>query len=315
MRFGLGLGLGLGLGFITMSARADAIGVDIEGCGALDKDEIERIVQLELSSVVSDATVVFPRAKVTCDGAKMKIVIDDPVTSKHLERELPSPAGKGRERTFALAISQLYLTSWMELAMRPPPEPVGPPKDAPGSRAAKQIVTERIEPQPTWSADAMLGVALRGRGDNGANDFVGLLRATAYLPNGFGAFVLASTESMRVTRDRGNVDATLDSVGIGGAYRSRGKLALDSRLGANLVFVRLDGRPSSDRTVAGGGAGTALDLALAGGPTLVAGPFRIGIEGQLGYLLSAVKADVRGEDPVRLHGFWYGVGVHVGIGL
>lgn len=309
------IGLGLALAAIGTVARADTIGVEIEGCGVVDKDEVERLIHLELSSVVTDAKVGFPPAKITCDGARMKIVIDDPVTAKHLERELPAPTGKGRERTFALAVSQLYLTSWMELALRPPPEPVGPPKNAPGATAAKKIVTKRIEPEPTWNADVMLGVALRGRADNNANDVVGLIRATAYLPNGFGAFVLASTESMRVARARGNVDVTLDSVGVGGAYRSRGTLAFDSRLGANLVFVRLDGRPTGDGTVGGGGAGTALDLAFAGGPSLVAGPFRLGLEGQLGYLVSSIKGDVRGEDPVRMDGFWYGLGVHVGIGL
>jgi hypothetical protein len=312
-RFGLGLGLGLGLG-VTV-ARAEAIGVDIAGCGTIDKDEVERIVQLELSSVVSDPSVTFPRARVSCDGARMKIVIDDPVTNKHLARELPTPMGKGRERTFALAISQLYLTSWMELAMRPPPEPIGPPPNAPGAKAARTIASKKIEPEPTWSADALLGVALRSRGGNGANDLVGLLRAAAYLPNGFGAFILASTESMRVERTRGNVDVSLDSVGVGAAYRSPGKLAFDSRLGAALIFARLDGRPSSERTTAGGGSGTALDVALAGGPTLLAGPFRIGVEGQLGYLLPAITADVSGESSVHLHGFWYGLGVHVGMGF
>jgi hypothetical protein len=245
----------------------------------------------------------------------MKIVIDDPVTAKHLERELPAPTGKGRERTFALAISQLYLTSWMELAMTPPPEPVGPPKDAPGSRAARTIVQKKVEPEPTWSADAMLGVALRSRGGNVLDDLTGVFRASAYLPNGFGAFVLASHESLRVERERGNVDATLDSIGVGGAFRSHGVLAFDARLGVNLVFARLDGRPSSDRVVASGGSGTALDVALAAGPTLVAGPFRIGLEAQLGYLAPGLTADVRSEEPVRLHGVWFGGGVHVGLGF
>ena len=68
----------------------------------------------------------------------------------------------------------------------------------------------------------------------GLDDLVGLFRASAYLPNGLGAFVLASHEALRVERARGNVDATLNSVGVGAAYRSRGSLAFDARLGAHL---------------------------------------------------------------------------------
>lgn len=300
---------------IAATARADSVGVEIEGCGTIDRDEVERLVRLELASVLDEAKTTFPPARVTCDGARMKIVIDDPVTAKHLERELPAPTGKGRERTFALAISQLYLTSWMELAMRPPPEPVGPPKQAPGSKAARVIATKNVEPLPTWSGDAMLGVALRARGGNGFDDLTAVFRASAYLPNGLGAFVLASHESMRIERDRGNVDATLNSIGVGAAYRSRGTLAFDVRFGLHLVFARLDGRPATDQTVASGASGTALDLALAAGPTLLAGPFRIGVEAQLGYLVPGVTADVRGEDSVHLHGVWYGGSVHVGLGF
>jgi len=295
-------------------ARAE-LGVEIEGCGEVDRDEIERLVALDLASVIEERKAPFPPARVVCDGAKMKIVVDDPVTAKHLERELPAPIGKGRERTFALAISQLYLTSWLELAMRPPSEPVGPPKDAPGSRAARTIAAKKVEPAPTWSADAMLGISLRSRAGLGLDDLAGVFRASAYLPNGLGAFILASTESLRVARDRGNVDVTFDSIGVGGAYRSHQTLAFDARVGAHLVFARVDGRPSGDRTVASGGSGTALDLALAAGPTLIAGPFRIGVEGQLGYLVPGVTAEVRSEEPVHLHGLWFGGGVHVGLGL
>lgn len=307
----------LALAMVCFAGRARAAGVSVEaeGCGTLDTSEVERLVALDLASVIDERQGPFPPVRVTCAGNKMRITIEDPVTAKKLERELPLPTGKGRERTFALAISQLYLTSWAELVMPPPPEPVGPPKEASGSKAATAIITKKIMPPPTWGADAILGVNLRLRGGQGLNDVGGGFRAMAFSPSGFGAFVSAGYESLRVERSRGNVDATLASIGVGAAFRSRGMLAIDARAGVSLVFVRVDGRPSNERTVSGGGLGTAIDVSAALGPTVLVGPFRLGIEGQVGYLLPRVTAEVRGEDSVSLHGAWMGASAFVGLGF
>ncbi len=300
---------------LATRARADGVRVDAEGCGSLDSAEVERLVSVDLAAVIDERKDSFPPARVTCDGNKLRIVIEDPVTAKKLERELPLPKGKGRERTFALAISQLYLTSWAELALPPPPEPVGPPKDAPGSKAATIIIQKKVLPPPSWNAEGVLSGILRSRGGHGLNDVGGSFRATAYAPSGFGAFVTAGFEAMRVERVRGNVDASIASIGLGGAYRSPGMLAIDVRAGASLVFVRVDGRPGSERTIAGGGLGTAIDFAAALGPTLLVGPFRLGVEGQLGFMVPRVTADVRGEDPVSFHGAWVGGAAFVGLGF
>jgi hypothetical protein len=298
-------------------ARADGIRVEAEACGLLDLNEVERLVALDLASVIDERKDSFPPARVICleKEKKLRIVIEDPITEKKLERTLPLPGGKGRERTFALAISQLYLTSWAELTLPPPPEPVGPPPNAAGSKAAVAIVQKKVVPPPTWSADAILSVSLRLRGGHGLNDVGGAFRAVALSPSGFGGYVTASFESMRVERTRGNVDASLASIGAGGEYRSRGMLAIDARAGLNLVFVRVDGRPTNERTISGGGLGTALDLSAALGPILSVGPFRLGVEGQVGVLVPRVTAEVRGEDSVSLHGPWVGAAAFVGMGF
>lgn len=299
----------------AIPARAAGIRVDAEGCGMLDLNEVERLIALDVSTVTDERKEPFPPARVICANNKLRIVIEDPITNKKLERELPLPNGKGRERTYALAISQLYLTSWAELAMPRPPEPVGPPPNEPGSRAAKAIVKQKVQPPPTWGADAILGLNLRLRGGHGLNDLGGAFRAMAFAPSGFGVFVSAGYESLRVERARGNVDASLASIGVGGAFRSRGMIAIDGRAGVNLVFLRVDGRPTNERTIAGGGLGTAIDIAAALGPTLLVGPFRLGVEGQVGVLFPRVTAEVRGEDSVSIHGPWVGASAFAGIGF
>jgi hypothetical protein len=177
------------------------------------------------------------------------------------------------------------------------------------------IIKKKVLPPPAWNAEGVLAGSLRSRGGHGLNDLGGSFRATAYSPGGFGVFVHASFEAMRVERVRGNVDASIASIGLGGAYRTPGMLAIDVRAGASLVFVRVDGRPGSERTIAGGGLGTAIDIAAALGPTLLVGPFRLGVEGQVGFLVPRVTADVRGEDPVSFHGPWIGGAAFVGIGF
>lgn len=299
----------------ALRARADGISVEAEGCGSLDVKEVERLVTLDLAAVLDERKDGFPPAKVTCVGNKIRILIEDPVTAKRLERELPAPKEKGRERTFALAISQLYLTSWAELALPPPPEPVGPPPNEAGSKAATTIIKKKVAPPPSWNAEGILAGSLRSRGGHGLNDLGGTFRALALSPTGFGVFVSAGYEAMRVERVRGNVDASIASIGLGGAYRTPGMLAIDARAGVSLVFVRVDGRPGSERTIAGGGLGTAIDIAAAIGPTLLVGPFRLGVEGQFGFLVPRVTADVRGEDPVSFHGAWIGGSAFVGLGF
>jgi len=290
-----------------------AVRVEVDGCGSIDVPEIERLVALDLASVVDEHKDAFPPARVTCDGGKMRIVIEDPVTDKRLERQLPAPkpGEKGRERTFALAISQLYLTSWMELVMQPPPEPVGPPKDAPGATEARAVVVKKttVAAVRTWDGEVLLGFALRAPDALGAH-----LRAS--VGGAWRATVVASWETLRVERDRGHVDATLATLGLGAMWRSArvGSLVLDARATASIVFARLDGRDGRAGTVAGGGAGTGYDLGAAVGPTFLAGPFRIGAEASAGWIGPDLKGEVSGEDPVRLDGLHWGGAVFVGLG-
>ncbi len=296
-------------------SRADVpVRVDATGCGAIDVAEVERLVAIDVASVAEERQgKPFPMVRVECTDTRMRIVVDDPVTSKKLERELPLPREKGRERTIALAISQLFLTSWMELVIPEPPEPVGPPKDAPGAKAAK-TVAKRAVAKASPTADVLLIVAAR---DRRGSALFGALRTSFEIASGFRLFAQVGWETNRVERMRGNVDATLASIGTGVGYRSPalGPLVLDAHLGAALSWVRLDGRPVRDATNGGSGSGITTDGFVSFGPTALLGPFRLGLEGQAGYLLPRVVGEVQGEEPVRIDGAWFGGAVVVGLGF
>ncbi len=136
----------------SLARAAVVVPVGAEGCGALDLAEVERVLALELAHLLSEkSSVTLPKVRITCAGAEMRIRVDDPVTGKTLERTLPMPTEpKGRERTMALAISQLFLTSWLELLSPAPkevPAPVtqtAPPELTSAAHdAARTVVTPR----------------------------------------------------------------------------------------------------------------------------------------------------------------------------
>jgi hypothetical protein len=309
----------VGLAATTMSLRAQAeLTVEAKGCD-LDVKEVERLLAIELASVIEERKSPFPPVQVTCGAGTMTIVVDDPVTAKKLERTLPAPKPheKGRERTFALAISQLFLTSWGELILPPPPEPVGPPPQAQGSIAAKKVVQKKV----TVARGPALEVQLFG-GAHGRNlehafvDFSSAIRAGVVLDERWRAFVVGGWESGRASRNRGTVEVTVTSIGAGFGWRSprASTLVLDASLSASFAWARLDGRPGSEATFADGGSGSSAELMLAVGPTFLLGPLRIGAEAHGGLMFPTISGDVAGDAPVRASGLVVGGGLTIGFG-
>ena len=95
----------------------------------------------------------------------------------------------------------------------------------------------------------------------------------------------------------GTVDFGLASAGLGIGYRSSrsGRLVLDVAATGNAAFVDLSGSASSgsNRSVLGSStSGAVAELALAGGPSLVLGPARLGLELTAGWTVSPVTGHV-----------------------
>ncbi|MGZ3423470.1 MAG: hypothetical protein ACXVEF_01995 [Polyangiales bacterium] len=303
----------------TVAARARAeLTVEAKGC-ELDVKEVERLLAIELASVIEERKAPFPPVQVTCSAGSMTIVVDDPVTAKKLERTLPAPkpSEKGRERTFALAISQLFLTSWGELILPPPPEPVGPPKEAKGSVAATAIVKKKVVEARGPALEVSLFGGAHGRDlEHAYVDAATSLRAGVVFDERWRVFVIGAWETGSASRNRGTVEVSIASLGGGIGWRSPrvGALAFDAALTASFAWARLDGRPGSEATFANGGSGTGAELMIALGPTFLFGPLRIGAELQGGVLVPTIAGDVAGDASVRASGLFVGGGLTVGFG-
>src|SRR5262249_37691110 len=91
------------------------------------------------------------RAELSCDASHLSIVVVDPVTDKRLSRSVAMSWRTGdRDRTVALLVSQLFLTSWSELllarsAARELPPLARPPPPA-VARAAEAAVRSSLPP-------------------------------------------------------------------------------------------------------------------------------------------------------------------------
>src|SRR5690606_27993696 len=166
---------------VTAPAEVEAarpgprVTVRADDCQGLSQAEVGRLLDIELAMVTTEIRSGPPlEVGLRCEGERLTIEVVDPLTRKRLARDVPAPAPEpGRERVVALAISQLFAASWLELlsASEPPPPPPddhAPPPDEAAVEAARRVAersTEReAEPGPPRRAlELMVGVGARGR--------------------------------------------------------------------------------------------------------------------------------------------------------
>lgn len=120
-----------------------------------------RVVRIELgSTIVTGNGAGDPsnttRVTVTCDGGRVRLRVDDPITGKALERsiEIADVAPAVRARILGLAIVELVAASWIELELRPA-QPRGDANQGSAGRGAQRAAiavarrrkrVDRLEP-------------------------------------------------------------------------------------------------------------------------------------------------------------------------
>ncbi|MEM9460869.1 MAG: hypothetical protein AAGF11_42290 [Myxococcota bacterium] len=137
------------------SAPATRVIVETSRCEGLRPDEVGRLLDIELAMVTAEIRSGPPlTVQLECAPARMTITVVDPLTRKRLSRDIPAPEdAPGRERVVALAISQLFAASWLELltATEPPPAPETdrqPPPDQTAVAAARRVAERSLERTP-----------------------------------------------------------------------------------------------------------------------------------------------------------------------
>ncbi len=304
------------------ASGSGGIAVTAEGCDDLRAPEIERVLHIELAAVSDQWTGPEPmRVELTCEGAQVRVVAIDPVTDKRLSRDVQLRRVRDRDRTVALLVSQLFLTSWSELLLRPDPEtplpaPARPaPTRAPILQAAEGLARKAIAP-PSWSWYVAIVGGPRVR-DFASPVISGraAMRPSVLLDRHWSLALELGYERGAATRASGSVGYSLASAALGAGFSTTpmGPLAFDFGARAGAAYVDLHGDAALGNVVGTSASGTAFELALGLGPTLLFGPTRVGLELAGGATAPRVVAHVARDTDVALGGLWAGANLVVGV--
>lgn len=305
---------------VAVPARAEmGFSVVTEGCPELRAAEIARLLDVELATVSRRMKGEPLRVELACEGTRLHIVAIDPLTDKRLTRDIDLPErAPERDRTVAILVSQLFVTSWSELLLAPPRDP--PASLPPPRPVAPEIVqAARTEARdaiaPSW-ARASIALALGPRVRSLGSPIVGAhVAARPSLLVGDHARLWLDLGYERGTVDRasGAVGYSLASASLGAAWRSSrvGPLVFEAGALAGAAYVDVRGDPSATATgsTASGAVG---ELALVAGPHFALGALRMGLELDAGLTFPRVVGRVEHDADVTLGGAFVGVSLVVG---
>lgn len=299
-------------------AAPPSVAVEPSGCTGLDVAETERLLRIELTILAARAERVrAPVVHVTCSGSRITVRVFDAVAQRTIEETLPAPkpTQPGRERVIALAASQLFLSSWLEVVLQdkpaPKPPPAPPPARKPAPTAPREVPREAA---PHW--DLSMRGALRAYHLQAPSLGLGPALELGMHTGALRLAVYGSADRARAERGGGEVVLTLLGGGISAAFESRNR-PLRWMLGgrADARALRAEGR--ADPPLRGQVArGSAFTAAVFGGPLLLLGSsWALGADVCAGALLPEVVAHVSGADSVSLSGPFVGADAFLRFGF
>ncbi len=326
------LALAAALALLTTRAAAEEphprVRLDVSPCIGVSASDVRRIVAVELGALLTrdgdlpDATAT--RVEVRCDQQIVRLVVEDPITGKSLQRsvDLDDSAPSTRARLIALAASELVYASWAELAVNPQPEvPVSGPRPAPEIVAAVRDTVQRKLPVRLNPPKPMriLGVASRrwflseegdlwGGGVRLADDPFAL----------FGWSADAIVEHGRINASLGSVD--IDTATLGGSivlHREWGPLSMRAGMGLRMGAARMSGQPHRSDLAIGRSVWAPWGWPL-GVVALSITPIRplvIEAQGEAGYVVLPLGGRVGGTQEITLAGAFAVLQLGVGMYL
>jgi hypothetical protein len=321
--------LGLAIALVLASARAHAaehprVQLEIDACVDASRDEIRRVVAVELGALLADAAEPAAdrtRARASCEGAVVVLRVDDPITGKSLSRtiDVGGAIPRARARLVALAIVELISASWTELEVNPRPEV--PPSGPRPSLEARLAALESVRAHADRSAGlSRIRVSLVGGGmkffaKTGLLAGAGLqvARDTA---GPFGWAVDAQAHHGSEATSLGRVDTDVLAVGaVAVVHRTWSRASVHLGAGVRGGAAQLSGVPDPMMAVRGSRFWAPWLGPLARGSVEIGVGNRItlgaAIEG--GYVVSPVGGLVSDRREVAVDGAW--LLVHVGVGM
>ncbi|MBX7084291.1 MAG: hypothetical protein K1X88_34110 [Nannocystaceae bacterium] len=302
--------------------RADTGPIEVAAidCPGLDAREVGRLLAIDLAAVTQEVRRGPPLGiEIRCRAPTLVIAIADPITRKRLERQVPLPRNEpGRERVVALAISQLFAASWLELLLPPPPGPPPlPPTPTPSAaaiEAAGGYVRRRVDARPR-ALGLVVGATVRGRAleRTPLPSFGGELDVRGWFGD---AAVLGriGVEGGVARREAGRVRAWQLALGLGTAGRVRvaPRWALGGTIVVQGALARLRGAADAGGIATGATTAVSGQALLGGGPRLSIGAGWIELDAEVGLGLRAPVGLVEGDRAVSLGGVLAGGALRLG---
>jgi hypothetical protein len=298
---------------VTSHAHGLEVGLDVRDCADLAQARVRELTALELRTrVVAPEAPRRPGALVivSCTGAQVAVRVTDSMTEKVVMRTftLREVEPDVRARAVALAVTELVLTSWLELTL-PQPTQNQPWAGSPTSedrREASAIAHRRTSRGA--HIDAAFAFAEVGGTFRATPRTYGLgVRLSVVLGEpilGLDADLSATWASQRT--DLGRVRVNTWGLAIRPALRlERGPWLGTVGVGARVGLARIEGSPadpsaSRGSTLVGTWAGPLVHANV--GVTFAHFSARLG--GESGFALRGVSGSVNGADQAGVRGAW-----------
>ncbi len=269
----------------------------VDACASSRPDVLTRIIAIELHASMNqvDATPVV-QASIACEADTLVLVVEDRATAKRVERRLQdrSPRPRGWERLLALAMVELVMASWAELALEPPDEPRLEPVETP-QPAVVQSARQRLRPSDPRVSTTLLASTAFFSADREAL-FGGAFRVRWRPIRGVGfALDLGVLAGLERRSDIGDASLFLPFARVSGGYTALvGGASLGIEAGVLAGIVRVRGMP-----VGGAQGDTVLGAVVVpfgrlGLRTTVGRNGLLGLELELGG--AVVRAEVTADD-------------------
>jgi hypothetical protein len=306
-------------------AEHPRVQLKVHACTGASETEVRHLVGVELGALLTTgaASGEVTEATVSCEGQYVWLRVDDPITGKALTRvvDLSHDPVSARARLVALAVAELVVASWTELATNPTPQvpPAGPRPSEREVAAVRKVVGDRLPKQMAPHLDQMRLLALGSR-RSFFSEPAELWGAGVRV--GRDEFAMAGW-TIDLLAEHGEMDASLGRVSMdtftaGGGlylYRRWAWATFQGGFGLRLGMARLSGK-------AGAGAEAHAESGIApwGWPTAMAGlrvepigPLVIEASGETGYVVLPMSGTVDDRREILIDGLW--LGAQLGVGL
>jgi hypothetical protein len=305
------------------AAEDPAASVEFVKCKGLDVAETERLLRVELAVIAARVERArAPSVRIECRKDVLHIEVKDPASGGMKALTLPAPRVNtpDRERTIALAASQLFLSSWLEMITgKPAPEKAPPPapKPAPPEPAPPPVADAGADnayrPGPTgWELWTSGALNFRHLG-NGVRTLSPSLMLRRRFQERWLAEARLGWETAESARATGAIDWFAGSTGLALGVRAGTPPAfIDALISSSVLLVRAAGDPQVSGVRGAERDAAAFDLAFHVAPSLAFSRFRLGLIGQLGFVAPNVTARSPRDEPVSFDGPWAGVGIAIG---